>query len=448
MGNLAIVAETASSVDFRSYIEGLKHEIQEAYLEGDVPWIVCYSGGKDSTAVLQLIFYALSELREENLTKEMHVLSNDTLVENPAISKYLDEQLERIRLGGHEKLYKHNPSLFSVEKVKPEMRDRFWVNLIGKGYPAPNRWFRWCTERLKINPTSKYIKDSLAKHDKVVIVLGTRKAESPNRAVSMRNYGSGGRFHNHALPNALVYTPIAEMSNDDVWAYILFNRNPWGSNNVDLLDIYGHACNSGECPFVIETGTQSCGRSRFGCWVCTVVDRDRSMENFVNNGAKWMEGLLDYRNWIYEIRREDSQYIPGKLAGKAKFGPFLLRVREEMLERLLELQDKIGLELIGKEELGITQGLLERDKRARSIDGMKRYIVETSKGNRIAVVSDCNVAEIERERIGSIYLKNIKLIKSENVTDKYLDSTRVMYYTYDGRNGSTGRNGGEYGNNR
>lgn len=448
MGNLARVAETASSVDFRKYIDSLKHEVQEAYLESDVPWIVCFSGGKDSTAVLQLIFYALSELREENLTKEIHVLSNDTLVENPAISKYLDEQLERIRLGGQGKLYKHNPSLFSVEKVQPEIRDRFWVNLIGKGYPAPNRWFRWCTERLKINPTSKYINDSLEKHEKVIIVLGTRKAESANRAVSMRNYDSSGRFHNHTLPNALVYTPIADMSNDDVWAYILFKRNPWGGNNVDLLQIYGHACNSGECPFVIETGTQSCGKSRFGCWVCTVVDRDKSMENFVNNGGKWMEGLLTFRNWIYEIRRQDCQYVPPKLDGKARFGPFLLRVREEMLEKLLQLQDKIGLELIGKEELSVTLGLLEEDKKVRCTGGMRRYIFETSKESRIAVVSDCNVAETKRERVGPIYLKNLKLIKSEDVTAKYMKSTRVMYYPYDGSNVSVSRNGGAYGHNR
>lgn len=428
MGKLASIVRTVSSDRFDNYINSLKYDVQEAYLESDAPWIVCFSGGKDSTAVLQLIFYALSELREEDLTKEIHVLSNDTLVENPAISKYLDEQLERIRLCGQGKLYKHNPSLFSVEKVQPEIRDRFWVNIIGKGYPSPNRWFRWCTGRLKIKPTSKYINVSLEKYEKVIIVLGTRKAESVNRAKSMRNYGGSGRFHNHTLPNALVYTPIADMSNDDVWAYILFRPSPWGSDNMDLLEIYGHACNSGECPFVIETGTQSCGKSRFGCWVCTVVDRDRSMENFVNNGGKWMEGLLAFRDWIYEIRQEDSQYVPPRLNGKAKFGPFLLRVREEMLERLLQLQDKIGLELIGKEELGITKGLLEEDKKARSTGGMKRYIFETSKGKRFAVVSDCNVAETKRERLGAIHLKKLKLVKSENVTNKYAKSKRVMYY--------------------
>jgi DNA sulfur modification protein DndC len=428
MGKFATIVEAGLSANFSNYTNSLKCEIQEAYLENDAPWIVCFSGGKDSTALLQLIFYALSELKEGELTKEIHVLSNDTLVENPAISKHVDEQLERIRLYGQENLYKHNPSLFSVEKGQPQIGDRFWVNLIGKGYPSPNRWFRWCTERLKINPTSEYIENSLRVHKKVVIVLGTRKAESANRAASMKKHDNNGRYRSHTLPNALVYTPIADMSNDDVWAYILWTPNPWGSDNTELLSIYEHACSKGECPFVIETGTQSCGKSRFGCWVCTVVDRDRSMESFVNNGEKWMEGLLAFRNWLYEIREEDSQYVPPKLAGKVKFGPFLLRVREEMLAKLLQLQDKIGLELIGKEELSVTQGLLEEDKKARCTDGMRRYIFETSKANRIAVVSDCNMAAIKRERLGPIRLKSIKLIMSEKVTNKYEKSKRVMYY--------------------
>jgi DNA sulfur modification protein DndC len=449
MGKFATIVEAGLSASFSNYTSSLKSEIQEAYLESDVPWIVCFSGGKDSTALLQLIFYALSELREEDLTKEIHVLSNDTLVENPAISKHVDEQLERIRVYGQEKLYKHNPSLFFVVKGQPQIEDRFWVNLIGRGYPSPNRWFRWCTDRLKINPTSKYIGDSLKVHEKVVIVLGTRKAESANRAASMKKHdNNGGRYRNHTLPNALVYTPIADMSNDDVWAYILWTPNPWGSDNTDLLSIYEHACDKGECPFVIETGTQSCGKSRFGCWVCTVVDRDISMESFVNNGEKWMQGLLDFRNWIYEMRRQDRQYVPPKLAGKVKFGPFLLRVRNEMLEKLLQLQDKIGLELISKEELTVTQRLLELDRKAPCTGGMERYVFETGKGERIAVVSDCNVAETKRERMGSVYLKNLKLLKSEDVAAEYMESTRVMYYPYDAGNDSVNRNGGIYGHNR
>jgi len=448
MGMFATVVEAGLSDGFSNYINSLKSEVQEAYLENDTPWIVCFSGGKDSTALLQLVFYALAELGEEDLTKEIHVLSNDTLVENPSIIKHLDEQLERIRLYGQEKLYKHNPSLFFVEKGQPQIEDRFWVNLIGKGYPSPNRWFRWCTERLKINPTSKYINDSLKKHEKVIIVLGTRKAESANRAASMKKHDTNGRYRNHTLPNALVYAPIADMSNDDVWAYILRTPNPWGSDNMDLLGIYGHACNKGECPFVIETGTQSCGKSRFGCWVCTVVDRDRSMENFINNGEKWMGELLGFRNWLYEIRQADNQYIPNRIRSKVKFSGFLLETRKRILQRLLNIQGKLEVELVGQEELALVRKILDEECLAQTKDGLKRFILELPKGKKIAVISDYDILKTGRSRIGPIYTANAKTIKCENVSPKYTKSTRVMYYPYEGSNGSRNGNGGAHGHSR
>ena len=422
------IVEITASDKFINSTRNIEVEIREAYLENNAPWIICFSGGKDSTALLQLVFYSLSELPKYNLTKEIHVLSNDTLVENPSVSKHVDEQLEKIMIHGKEKLYKHNPDLFFVIKGKPEINDRFWVNLIGKGYPSPNRWFRWCTERLKIRPTNKYIDESLKKYAKVIIVLGTRKAESSNRAASINNYNNNGRFRNHSLPNALVYTPISDLSNNDIWAYLLQIRNPWGSDNMDLLEMYGHACSGGECPFVIETGTQSCGKSRFGCWVCTVVDRDKSMENFINNGDIWMEELLAFRNWLYRIRQEYSQYVPSKLIGKVKFGPFLLKTRVEILEKLLQVQNSVGIKLIAEAELSLIRKLLEEYKIASFRNKMRRSIFETTKGDRIAIVSDCNLSEIGRERLGPLHLKNLKMIKSEDVTNKYGQSTRVMYY--------------------
>jgi DNA sulfur modification protein DndC len=436
MSKIETIVEVTTSDKFRNATCGLKSEIQEAYLENDAPWIICFSGGKDSTAVLQLVFYALSELPKESLAKEVHVLSNDTLVENPSISKYLDEQLEKIRVYGKEKLYRHNSDLFCVEKGKPEIEDRFWVNLIGRGYPSPNRFFRWCTDRLKINPTSKYIQDSLKKYEKVIIVLGTRKAESANRAASMKNYDNNGHFRNHTLPNVLVYAPIADLSNNDVWAYLLQTPNPWGSDNMDLLAIYGNACSGGECPFVIETGTQSCGKSRFGCWVCTVIDRDRSMENFISNGEHWMEPLLNFRNWLYEIRQGNNQYVPNRIKNKVKFSGFLLKTRREILKRLLNIQNEVKIELIDSGELSRVQEILDEESLAATKEGLKRFVFELSNGERLAVISDYNVAKTSRTRVGSISIQKATLIKcADDVSSKYSKSTRVMYYKCEGKNG-------------
>ena len=201
-------------------IEVMK-DIQDLYIMDETPWIVGYSGGKDSTTVLQLIFYALSDLPKEKLVKELHIISNDTLVENPAINANLDQQLKKIMHAGKTELFQHTPDLFHVSRVTPRPRDRFWVNLIGLGYPSPNRWFRWCTERLKISPTSDYARGIIEKHGQVIIVLGTRKTESANRAVSMANYDKGTRLRKHSLPNTSVYAPIANLSNNEVWAYLL-----------------------------------------------------------------------------------------------------------------------------------------------------------------------------------------------------------------------------------
>ncbi len=362
------------------------------------------------------------------LNKEIHVLCNDTLVENPSIVQHVDNQLRMIEQQGKTGLYGHNPELFHVTKVKPKLEDDFWVNLIGKGYPSPNRWFRWCTERLKINPTNDYIGRAVVKHGQVIIVLGTRRAESSNRAASMNSYNTGGRLRSHVLPNAFVYAPIAELSDNDVWAYLLQVSNPWGGENMDLLELYGSACSGGECPFVIETGTQSCGKSRFGCWVCTVVDKDKSMENFVKNGEGWMDALLNFRNWLQEIRQEDSQYVPKAAKAEVRFGAFLLKTRREILDRLLTIENRLRTGLVNQAQLSSIRNMLAEETKAKVDDGLKKFVYELPNGKKIAVISDYDIAETPRKRLGPLHLDKAKLISIECVEMDYSKSTRVTYY--------------------
>ncbi len=411
-------------VDFKA----LSLEIQEVYLGDNIPWVIGFSGGKDSTTVLQMIFYALSDLPREKLSKEIHVLCNDTLVENPAILKHVNEQLKKIKVEGKTKLFKHNPELFNVVQVTPKLEDTFWVNLIGKGYPSPNRWFRWCTGRLKINPTSNYILNTVNKHGNAIIILGTRKAESANRAAAMDNYNNGKQLRKHTLPNAFVYAPIADLSNNEVWGYLLQCPNPWDGSNRKLLALYNNACSGGECPFVIETGTQSCGKSRFGCWVCTVVERDKSMENFIDNGNKWMEELLNFRNWLYNIRQQTNQYVPGRLESKVKFGPFLLKTREEILNKLLNMKEHLPVELITDDEINYIHAFLEKESEGKVKEGLKKFVFELPNDKRVNTISDFNILLTPRKRLGPLHLKQAKLVTSRSVSSNYSESTRVMYY--------------------
>ncbi len=409
---------------------GIVSDLQAAYVSDTTPWVIGYSGGKDSTTLLQLVFRALSALPPDKLQKEVHVVSNDTMVENPAIREYVDVQLTGIERAGKQNIFAHAPDLFSVAKVKPSLQDRFWVNLIGKGYPSPNHWFRWCTDRLKIRPTNGYIRETVSKRGKVIIVLGTRKAESSRRAASMSAREKDGRFRQHTLPNALVYAPISELSNNDVWAYLLQAANPWGSNNRDLLKLYGSACSAGECPFVIETGTQSCGKSRFGCWVCTVVERDRAMENFVANGYDWMLRLLQFRNWLSDIRQQEHQHLPEALArDQLKFGPFLLKARREILRRLLEVQAGVPIELISAKELRCVRKMLEHASHNQRGNALTKSTVELPTGRRLVVFSDFDITNTDRTRLGPFVLNGAKMVHTETLPAAFSGLTRLMYHT-------------------
>jgi DNA sulfur modification protein DndC len=327
-------------------------KIQEQYLADSRPWVIGFSGGKDSTCLLQLVFYALMELPHEKLTKEVHVLCNDTLVENPKIVDFVSGQMERIQIHG-EKL----GLPIKAATVYPKLQDTFWVNLIGRGYPSPNRFFRWCTERMKINPTSAYIMEQVNKFGEVIILLGTRKDESFNRKKSMESYESKhSRLRRHVLPGAYVFAPIADLTTNEVWIYLLQAPSPWNGNNRCLVTLYKNA--SGECPLVVDTSTPSCGNSRFGCWTCTVVSRDKSFEAlFDSTGEDWMYPLLKFRNYLCDIRdlsEKRAHVLRNGLPGK---GPFNLETRKEILIKLLQTSKDSEMPLISKDELSAIQVL-------------------------------------------------------------------------------------------
>lgn len=335
-------------------------EIQSQYLNDDMPWVIGYSGGKDSTATLQLVLHALSGLHKENLNKEVHVLSNDTLVENPAVVAYIDEQLTLIEKAGKKNLFPHAPNHFQVAKVVPKIEDRFWINLIGKGYPAPNRWFRWCTKRMKINPTNDYILRQVSKHGKALVVLGSRRSESTNRQQSLDKYDleaiNGQKVRKHTLPNSWMYTPVINFSTDEIWSYLMSVPSFWGGNNKKLRTMYRNASDdANECPLVVDTSTQSCGNSRFGCWVCTVVKRDKSMENLIDNGEDWMYPMLEFRDYLQEIRNDETKRLKESQVNPNQKGAFLFEVRAELLKKVFEIEQEIDQEVISKPELAAIQ---------------------------------------------------------------------------------------------
>lgn len=361
-------------------VEKLISIIQSTYMADKRPWIIGFSGGKDSTCILQLVWMALSRLPKDQRTKEVHSISSDTLVEMPIIADYLTRKIRELNQAAALQGLPIN-----ALTVRPAVDETFWVNMLGRGYPAPYRNFRWCTDRMKIKPTTRYIKERIAEQGEVILVLGVRKAESTIRAAGMseqhvNEHGKkvgrkmiGQYLSQHKdLTSAFILSPIENWSTEDVWEFLRSSEAPWGGLHDELETLYRNAQkpdDDGED----ELAEQTFGNSRFGCWTCTVVQRDLTMEAYVEKGVTWLTPLLRFRDSLMDTfgrefkmeyrehrRRSGKVDIVKDKEGKDRliWGPFTIAYRKVLLERLLVAQQEMRqlkhdpeIELISRDEL-------------------------------------------------------------------------------------------------
>ena len=365
-------------------LEELIDEIRYVYQSDNRPWVIGYSGGKDSTTVVELVYKMLLELPKEERNKNVYIVSSDTLIENPLIKIYLSKMNSLIG----EAAQKDGMPIIST-MVTPKPNNSFWANVIGRGLPTPrmNGTFRWCTDRLKINPSADYIRDVIRDEgQEAVVLLGVRKAES----IARKRRIEGRELSNHLLnrhetiQDAYVYNPIVELTTEDVWDVLLKlngGKTPWGSNNNELVALYSDA-DSGECPFagmVAGGQTQTCGNSRFGCWICTVVKDDKSLNGFIKSGHRELIPLAEFRKWIMSIRDVDEYRekkrrngtIYRAKTGELGYGPFTWEARQLILEELIETQKKMGYELITLDELKAIDEIWDNE-----LDLSRRTLVE------------------------------------------------------------------------
>ena len=349
----------------------LVSDVAAAYADEatSAPWIVAFSGGKDSTILADIVFQALLETSPSRRTRPIHIVSNDTLVESPLVMGHLrvvqSEIAEAARV-------LNLP--ITVVTTQPTVDQSFWVNLIGRGYPSPNRTMRWCTDRLKITPTSNYVVESVNQNGAVVIVLGVRRDESATRrqSIDKRGEDNPNTFTRHdSLLGAWVYRPIMNVSTDQVWEMLASKSPSWGGSHTALITLYREA-SGGECPVVMSADdAPGCGTnsSRFGCWTCTVVEKDKSLQGFVDIGTHEFMPLLDFRDWLKSIRNEPAMrssirrngvltFNPG---GKHIPGPFTVNARRMILDRLLQTQQAFGTELVTAAELDRIQQIWSQD---------------------------------------------------------------------------------------
>ena len=360
--------------------EEVINEMEVVYKHDDRPWIIGYSGGKDSSLLVSLVIETINRIPEEQRTKDIFIVSSDTGVENPIVQKYMHSSSQKIN-----EFSKNNKCNIKAEIIYPEVKKTFWTLVIGLGYPTPEPpGFRWCTDRLKINPMNKYTQKLIDKNGEVILLLGVRKAESSlrNRSISNREIDGKILVPHTDFKNAFVYNPLTEIKNERVWEYLLKNdgKSSWGVDMKYLFSLY-QGEDMGEEQSVIGQVDNSkipvTGNSRFGCWCCTIVKEDKSLQKFIDNGSTELIPLRDFRNWLVSIRQNpkyrDNKRRNGKVYqkknGEFGFGPFTLWARYEILKRLLYLQKETKFDLISMEELKVIDTLwdLEGDLSRRSL---------------------------------------------------------------------------------
>ena len=342
-------------------VEKIKLDIKREYrMSHSKPWIVGFSGGKDSTLMLHLVVEAILELPASERRRQIYVISNDTLVESPIVQSYVDRLLEVLAVG--------LPDLalpITVARTTPDASQTFWVNLIGRGYPSPTRLFRWCTDRMKIRPTMNFMQEKVAENGEVILLLGVRRSESAARAASARKYDNGQRLNPHNdITGCFVFRPILELDTEDVWEFLMATSAPWGGGHDALVQLYRDAV-GGECPVVIDPDAQpSCGSSsiRFGCWTCTVVEKDKSFRNHLEKGFEELEPMAAFRDWLKDYCHDPNHRMKIRRNGSPGLGPLTFESRQEVLARLEGLQKQVGRPLITTEEIIKIRDVWDQDR--------------------------------------------------------------------------------------
>jgi DNA sulfur modification protein DndC len=351
------------SEQFALKLKAVRRELKEEYLQPhSKPWVIGFSGGKDSTLLLHLVLEAIRQVAPDERKRSVYVVSNNTLVESPVFQDFVDRLLTKLE----QNLESLNVPI-KIVRTHPLPEESFWVNHLGKGYPAPNRTFRWCTDRMKIRPTSRFIREIVNDNGEAILLLGVRRSESSARAASIsRNEDSAGeRLAPHPDHKGVwVFSPIKELTTDDVWITLLNSRPPWGGTYKELVALYKDAA-GGECPFVMTSGdAPSCGTSsaRFGCWTCTVIEKDHSLNALIDSGHDQLEPLAQFRDRIKKLSETPDCRSKTRRNGQPGLGPLTLETRRMLLDELLALCKLTGETLITDHEVRLIREQWEKDQ--------------------------------------------------------------------------------------
>jgi len=295
-------------------------------------WVVAFSGGKDSSLLLRLVYeWARARVASgQPVPGRVWVLFNDTGSELPSLYRWVEEYV-----GYMTKLFNELGVDLAMERTEPEPGDRFADRVVGRGYPAPNFRFRWCVELLKIRPSRRALDRLASRLGRIVLLVGLREDESSARAAKLRRSTCGGGmtclqsfYIKTDLPGVTKVAPIKHWREEDVWAYLnqLARREPiYGK----LLAMYGK-------------GLYYPHPVRFGCWHCTLVKTHHALEVLKAEDPETGEALDCARRLLRAISDDPAYRVeyPEKPKGKySRLGP-LNQCGKTIAARLIHMAEK------------------------------------------------------------------------------------------------------------
>ncbi len=315
-----------------------------------------FSGGKDSSAVVKLL-YTATRNHLINAPRFVVVYCN-TGVENPIVDRFAKETLTALA-----KEAQTEGLSFACKVIEPELDQSFFVRIIGRGYPPPTNTFRWCTKDTRIRPFRNFLK---SRGPGTLIAIGTRRGESHQRDRSLSksvNLQAETEFYQkqrEGFSNAVLFTPIIDFDVGDVWETLVELQFPKSIRVNTLAKIYKDG--SGECPTVRDFKDKPCSKARFGCWTCTVVRRDRSAERMIEEGHSELVPYSAFRQWLIDIRNDPQYRCRGRRNGTPGLGPFNLKARRLILRKLEQLEQETGQTILTEQQRVRIQELWNIDR--------------------------------------------------------------------------------------
>lgn len=324
--------------------------VKQEYTQSDKDWIVAYSGGKDSSVLLMLVLHAVEKIKKRQIT----IAYCNSGVEIPLVKNFAYKVLRKII----KKAQLLNLPI-KTKIVYPKYKERFFVKIIGRGYPPPTNKFRWCTDRLRVNPLRSIYSNNT--QTSWTVLLGIRKNESQQRDRGLAKYTSQIKYHFEQSKNNNIdiYCPLIDYDTNDIWDLLLNNSYNHGIDFVELARLYNVI---GDRKKRAKQDNPSTEDIRFGCWICTVVRKDKAMHSLIQHGHVSLKPLLSFRNWLADIRDNVSYRCSRRRNGQIGPGPFTMRTRKRILEQLLEVQKIVPWQLITKEEIRLIKLLWANDR--------------------------------------------------------------------------------------